>query len=144
MSDKLGAYRYGREVHEYIKEMIKSGGDSCCKTSPDWYSDSAYELVVKSLNDKKKFDEFYVEPRIDNIRPDVVAINNKKKLIVIYDFKTGELSDENIYRYANQLKKYIRTIKQIPHWKSYKVRALLVFKDRIIDLIDIERMIKRR
>ena len=129
MSD-LGAYRFGQKVHKALEDRIRGKFVSV----PGGMT-KVYEMAIEHI--RSNFDEVYIEPRIDNIRPDVIAISKKDNLLVIYDFKTGTLTEENRDRIKKQLKKYLNTISLIPQWKDYEKRALVIFKDRIIDYRDL-------
>ncbi len=59
-------------------------------------------------------------------RPDLIAVDKEKKTVNLIDFKTGiRLSQEEIEKYASQIKGYREAIKKI--LPDYSIRSLLVF-----------------
>ena len=130
--DKLNKFAYGREIHRKVEDYLKG---KVVEGLP-----STWKEIVDLLRTVKG--EFLIEPVIDDIRPDLIVINPKEKHLFIYDFKTGNLSNENIGRIVRQLRHYKKTISLLQPYRGYKVLAFVVFKDKIIELGDLERLLE--
>ena len=134
-------YKVGDMIHLLLETAIK-GQEITDEDIRHIVGEKAYFKIKKIIENYRNSDKFlkwlkffskytnnknwevYLELQIGDIRPDVVAINNKRRKIVIVDIKTGERNRRKYMKAVLQLCKYYREFKNI--YKGYSI-AVYIF-----------------